>query len=99
MTALRSLLDALAAHVADENDKAARALADTDTAPDANARGALIADYHDHLTRADVWRQAYGLVAPHAHLPAPRAPGDQHVPGRVRIGPPGDGEPGEGQEP
>src|SRR4051812_15812 len=98
MSLPRSLLDAMAAHVADENAKADRARDASRTAAaagDTAGSRALLADSHDHLTRAHVWHQAHGLAAPHAnphHLPT------QHVPGRVRYGSPGDNEPGEGDE-
>jgi hypothetical protein len=107
MSLPRSLLDAMAAHVADENAKADRARDASRTAAaagDPEGSRALLADSHDHATRALVWHQAHGLAAPHAnphHLPTPRdthIPDTTYIPGRVRLGHPGDHEPGEGDE-
>lgn len=94
MTLPRSLLDAYAAHVADENAQAARSLNDARTTDNPAIRHELMDAHHDAKTRSNVWQQAHDLAAPHAGFDA--RPG--HVPGRVRYGSPGDNEPGEGDE-
>lgn len=81
MTLPRSLLEAYAAHVADENAKADRALAASRGADDSMSRAVLLNDSHEHRLQARVWREAYDLAEPHAHFPR-----------QVRLGSPGDGE-------
>lgn len=94
MTTPRSLLDAYAAHVADENRRADEALEQARDTEDPIARRRLLDARHDALNRAHVWQAAHGMAVP--HFPAQWA--GEHVPGRVRLGNPGDGEPGEGDE-